>query len=120
MATNFHVELRKSNGNLHVSPKGDFDGSSASELVNVLHEQYDGKGRVFIDTNKLREMYPFGCAVFQCRLNPRRLPTDRLFFKGEKGHEMAPKGSKVLVTPDKERCGCNGDCAKCPCSQKKN
>lgn len=96
MSRNFQVAYKKSNGNLHVSPKGDFDGSSAWELVNLLHEHYDGKGQVFIETDDLRTMCPFGCSTFQCRLNLRRIPAERIFFKGEKGFEIAPKGSRVI------------------------
>lgn len=35
MSTNFQIEVKKSNGDLYVRPRGDFDGSSAWELVNI-------------------------------------------------------------------------------------
>lgn len=120
MSTNFQVAFKKSNGNLHVHPTGNFDGSSAWELINLLHEQYTGKGQVFVDTHGLREICPFGCSTFQCRLNQSRLPADRLFFKGEKGYEIAPEGSNVIVAPEKHKCRCNGNCANCHCAKKKN
>ena len=119
MSTNFQIEFRKSNGNLHVRPMGNFDGSSAWELINLLHEKYDGKGRIFIETRNLHKICPFGCSTFQCRLNLSALPADRLFFKGKKGFEIAPKGSKVIVVPEKHRFRCNGNCENCPCSGKK-
>jgi hypothetical protein len=97
MGANFQVALKRSKGNLHVVPRGDFDGSSACELVNLLHEQYDGKGCVFIDTDNLRDICPFGCSTFQCRLNQHRVPANRIFFKGENGLKIAPCGSKVMV-----------------------
>lgn len=118
MSANFKIEYRRSNGNLHVRPRGDFDGSSAWELINLIDEKYDGKGRVFIDTHNLREMCPFGCRTFQCRLSLGRLPADRFFFKGEKGFEIAPRGSKVIVATQERRCRCNGNCAGCRCSGK--
>ncbi len=118
MSANFRVAFKKSNGNLHVSTRGDFDGTSACELINLLHEQYDGTGRVFTDTHSLREMDPFGCSTFRRNLDKNRLPADRLFFKGEKGYEIALRGSKVIVPP-KEPCRCNGNCVNCPCSDKK-
>ncbi len=97
MSINFQVVFEKNNGNLHVNPKGDFDGNSAWELVNLLHEQYDGKGRVFIDTKNLCKICPFGCTTFQCQLNLSRIPADQLFFSGKKGYDIAPEGSKVIV-----------------------
>ena len=120
MSTNFQIEVKKSNGRLLVVPRGDFDGNSAWELVNLLHEQYDGKGQVVIDTRNLREMCPFGCSTFRCRLNQSRLPSNRLSFKGKKGYDIAPEGSKVVGSQKKHRCRCKGNCAKCPCSGEKN
>ena len=115
MSNNFHVEFEKSDGDLHVRPSGDFDGSSAWELVNLLHEQYDGQGRVYIDTGNLTALNPFGCSTFQCRLNRKHLPFERLHFKGEKGAEIAPKGSNVMKATRNHRC-C-GNCANCTCSR---
>ncbi|PID40167.1 MAG: peptidylprolyl isomerase [Proteobacteria bacterium] len=117
MSSNFHIDFKKNNGNLHVQPSGDFDGNSAWELVNLLHEQYDGQGKVYIDTDNLKEVCPFGCTTFQCRLNRRHLPFERLHFKGEKGTEMAPEGSNF----QKKRSGhrCCGNCTGCTCSHAK-
>jgi hypothetical protein len=120
MSTNFQIQFKKNNGNLHIQPKGDFDGSSAWELINLIHDQYNGKGRVFIDTRNLGQIHPFGSNTFQCRLNPRAIPADRLFFKGEKGFEIAPNGSRVIVNSQKAPCRCNGNCKECTCSGKKN
>lgn len=115
MSVNFQIEFKKSNGNLHVSPRGDFDGSSAWELINLVCEKYNGKGRIFIDAHNLGVICPFGCITFQCRFNLSRVPTNKLFFKGEKGFKMAPKGSRVLIMPEKHRCRCEGNCENCRC-----
>ena len=120
MSTNFQIQFKKNNGNLHIQPKGDFDGSSAWELINLIHDQYNGKGRVFIDTRNLGQIHPFGSNTFQCRLNPRAIPADRLFFKGEKGFEIAPNGSRVIVNSEKDHCQCNGNCEGCSRSGKSN
>jgi len=118
MKHHFHVDVKRRNGNLHIFAQGDFDGNSAWELINVLHDQYDGKGDVIIDTHQLKEMCPFGCSTFQCQLNLRRIPADRLCFEGEKGLEIAPRGSRVIATPSKNQCLCNGNCTHCHCSEK--
>jgi hypothetical protein len=112
MSINFQLALKKNNGNLHVTPKGDFDGSSACELINLLHEQYNGNGCVFIETDDLRDVCPFGCSVFQCRLNQRRVPADRLFFKGKNGLKIAPHGSKVIASQMSRPCDNITGCVK--------
>ncbi|MFH0727818.1 MAG: peptidylprolyl isomerase [Pseudomonadota bacterium] len=118
MNSSFTIEFQKRDGNLHVQPQGDFDGASAWELLNFLHEQYNGHGSVFIDTNRLRRIHPFGCDTFKCRLKPKRVPADRLFFEGKKGPELAPSGSKILASPENHVCRCNGRCAHCSCAEK--
>jgi hypothetical protein len=120
MSTNFQLQFKKSNGNLHIQTKGDFDGSSAWELINLIHDKYDGKGRVFIDTRNLGKIHPFGYNTFQCRLNLRAMPSDRLCFKGKKGFEIAPNGSRVIVDPEKNHCRYNGNCKGCTCTGKRN
>lgn len=118
MSANFQIEFKRSKGDLHVHPRGDFDGSSAWELINLLREKYNGKGRVFIDTHNLRKICPFGCSTFQGRLNLSRVPANKLFFKGGKGFEIAPKGSRVLIMPEKHGDQCKGNCVNCLCTGK--
>ena len=117
MSANFQIEFKKRNDNLHIRPLGDFDGNSAWELINLLQQHYDGKGRVFIDTHKLREMCPFGCSIFQCRFKYCRVPASCLVLNGKKGFDIAPKGSKVVVVPKKHHGRCKGNCTNCPCSK---
>ena len=118
MSVYFHVKIREQNGDLYVEPQGDLDGSSAWELINQLYEHYDGKGNVFIDTRHINEICPFGSNTFRCRLDPHRLPASRLFFKGIKGHDMAPKGSNIITSDSKPVCSCDGQCENCLCSGK--
>lgn len=119
MSTNFQVVFEKKNRDLHVKTRGDFDGTSACRLIDLLRQKYDGKGKVIIDTQHLRKVYPFGCSTFQCRLNMSRVPAKQLVFEGEKGFDIAPRGSKVTAAIRQRRRHCNGSCAGCPCLQDK-
>ncbi len=118
MAKPFEIKLKRVGNNLHLRPKGDLDGSSAMQLVNALHEHYNGVGRVYIDTDALGSIFPFGVQIFQKQLNPAHLPLNRLLFVGKKGLAIAPKGSKVIVASEKHVCRCNGKCTECRCSAK--
>jgi len=119
MSADFQIESKTSNGDLHLRPRGDFDGSSAYELLDFIHNKYDGRGRVFIDTNHLHHLCSFGCNTFRCGLNFSLLPADRIFFKGEKGFEIAPNGSRVIVAPGAKKHHCTGNCKNCRCSAEK-
>ncbi len=114
MSARFHIKHRKSGGNLHIYPEGDLDGSSAFQLTNLIRRKYNGKGRVFVNTEKIKEIFPFGKSVFQGQLDLRTLPADKLFFKGEKGFEIAPNGSRVIINRQHHH-KCKGNCRNCAC-----
>lgn len=115
-ASTFRIECTTDNGNLLVQPAGDLDGSTASELLNFLHDHYSGQERVVIETGRLRRLHPFGCATFRCRLNQSRLPACRLYFTGARGVDLAPDGSTVIAASKGEAYPCCGNCANCPCA----
>jgi len=70
---------------------GDFDGSSAHELLNVLEENRKYAVRVFIHTGNLKTVYPFGREVFQNNLSVHnRRSSPQLIFTGRNGRKIAP------------------------------
>jgi len=120
MQSKFSVQLRKSNGNVHIRPRGDLDGSSAWVLIHMIRENYSGKGRIFVDTQDLNEMHPFGCSILKCELTTQWIPPHCLFFKGQKGFEIAPNGSRVIIAAKSPQCLCRGNCKNCMCHMKKS
>ena len=83
MANNFKIAMQRNGGNLQLNLLGDFDGSSAFELYNALKENLSSARHVFINTEHLKEVYPFGRRVFIrnfLRLGHHR---DRIEFIGE-------------------------------------
>ncbi len=118
MSSRFTMTYRSKHGNLHVHTGGVFDGNSAWELINLLVDKDTGSGRIFIDTRALEDICPFGCHTFKTRMDFRAVLPSRLYFKGAKGFELAPSGSRVIVVPargkiqkrpDKSfRVGCSG------------
>ena len=69
MANNFHMFTHKTTETLHVKLTGDFDGSSASELVNALADNQNRYYQIFINTTELNNIHPFGQEVLQRRLS---------------------------------------------------
>ncbi len=65
MAMNFRIDTRETSlQSMDVRLFGDFDASSACELINVLDERVRRTSKVAIDTDGLRTVNAFGLEVF--------------------------------------------------------
>ena len=97
MACNFRVAVHRNSENLHLRLEGDFDGSSAHQLLQMLGENGKGAGKIFIHTNGLKQIHPFGAAVFQKNLNGFKKRKADLIFPGDKNSAIAPPGHRLLA-----------------------
>jgi hypothetical protein len=88
MASNFQIFSYKNRESLYLKLSGDFDGSSAHELFNMLKSYDTGFWKIFIDTNDLKTIDPFGREVFQKKLCSFNKKFKNLIFIGENGHEI--------------------------------
>ena len=68
MAANFGIQIRKRNNDLYMELKGDFDAISAYQVLKTLKRHYNGNEKVYMNTEKLRRISPFGVRVFQSDL----------------------------------------------------
>ncbi len=89
MATNFHMSSHKTRDSLHLKLEGDFDGNSAYELYETIKKYSRDYYEIFIDTNDLKAIYPFGSEVFQKKLGTLKQPLSNLIFIGENRHKIA-------------------------------
>jgi len=92
MASNFKIFIRKNNDHLHFRLVGEFDGSSAFELINTLKAHYSETGNVVINTCGLSSIHPFGLVVFQKNCPINHLSCG-LTFTGKYGNTIAPQGN---------------------------
>jgi hypothetical protein len=69
MSTNFKIATYRTHDSLHMKLSGDFDGSSAFELINLLKDKTTGYYNVFINTSELGNIYPFGKEVIHRKLS---------------------------------------------------
>ncbi len=95
MANNFKIFMHRNNDNLHLKLKGDFDGSSAFELIKVLEKQNSDVKKIFIHTCSLSSVHPFGREVFQNNCPNLNNPSNRLIFTGKYENKFAPQGSRL-------------------------
>ena len=89
MASNFQIYRHRTRDSLHLKLEGDFDGNSAHELINTLVEHGNGFHQIFIDTNDLNTVHPFGRDVFQKNIGRFNNKASSLIFIGDNGHQIA-------------------------------
>lgn len=91
MAKNFRIlSTEKSNRLVRIQLQGDFDGTSAHELINTLHKYLASYPKIAIDTEGLKSVNAFGLDVFSIRLKLLRRPYARIFFNGRYKTEFNP------------------------------
>jgi len=95
MASNFRILAHRNNDTLYLRLLGDFDGSSAFELINALKAHDCGAGQVVVDTCGLSSLHPFGLGVFQKKSSMNILCRD-LAFTGKYGDTMVPQRSELI------------------------
>jgi lysyl-tRNA synthetase class II len=91
MAANFKISVHRSSESLHLKLMGDFDGSSACELINVVKKNANGNCRVFIHTNCLKSIHPFDSVTFRQNLSEMKRRSFHILFTGEHASEIAPE-----------------------------
>ena len=89
MAINFKIFKHKSKNRVHLTLDGDFDGTSARELVNTLKTCGRDVDQVFIDTNGLRSVHPFGRVVLRRNLSGLCGRCTNLVFIGDHGRQLS-------------------------------
>jgi hypothetical protein len=97
MAGNFRVVVHRNSDSLHLRLEGDFDGSSAHQVLCMLAEKGCKARRVFIHTNGLKEIHPFGKAVFEKNINEFNRRWSNLVFTGERVSEIVPPGPWLIA-----------------------
>ena len=96
MASGFKITSNRSGESLQLILTGDFDGSSAWELIHSLKRNAKSFHEIIIDTNCLNEIYPFGVHTFHKILSDFRRDRIRLLFKGEKADQISPEKDMSL------------------------
>jgi hypothetical protein len=95
MAFNFKILIHKNSESLHLKLMGDFDGSSAYELLNILEVHGTRMNKTFIHTSGLKDIFPFGKTVFQNNFSSVNNISMNVIFTGDHAHQLAPEKREV-------------------------
>ena len=83
---NIHRRIDK----LTIRLAGDFDGSSAWELINAIRENLNNLKFVKIDTGELKMVHPFGREGFRNNIACVNNTRIRMQFSGPNALQIAP------------------------------
>jgi len=83
MAKNFKFLSDRIRDRISLKLYGDFDGSSACELISVLKNTRNGSNKIFIDTNNLNIIHPFGMDVFKKNLSVLDININNIIITGK-------------------------------------
>jgi hypothetical protein len=93
MASNFRIFKTRSCDTLHLKLMGDFDGTSAFQVLEVLKKNCFGAHRIIFHTDSLAHIHPFGIRVFQHSLSEIDRHSLQLCFAGDNAAAIAPLNS---------------------------
>lgn len=96
MAANFQIKLDRKSDNIRLKLCGDFDGMSAMMLICAIKDNYKSARKIYIDTNGLNNLLPFGQDVFRKNLLLPRSCSSKLVFLGNHGSTIAPNGAFAI------------------------
>jgi hypothetical protein len=96
MAANFKIFHRKKKSSLELRLKGDFDGTSACELLKMLGQKQGHLFTVLINTGGLKAIFPFGVDTFRNNLHVLKRRPIQLVFTGRNAAAIAPEGNHFL------------------------
>ena len=84
MARNFQITYYRYEDSIHLKLYGDFDGSSAHELLNHLKVRSHDTLKIYIHTDGLKDLHPFGLNTFFRGFRINDGYADRIEFTGKK------------------------------------
>lgn len=113
MSANFEIRIREAKDNLYMELKGDFDGSSAWELVNTIMLKDKGIGKIFVNTDNVGEVIPFGSAVFESLVGTGIIPKERLLFSDKKYLGQRLSKCRLLSGNGGDHCKYSGVSSNC-------
>jgi hypothetical protein len=89
MASNFGIAVAKSSYGYGLKLEGDFDATSAYELIYAIKKLPEGTVRISISTDGLRNIHPFGLDVFHRFMDGLNGQSSRIGFTGSHASRLS-------------------------------
>ena len=96
MASTFRILFNRNREKLNLELMGEFDGSSAYQLINTLKDNYGKNGGITVRTCGLSSIHPFGLVVFHKKWAVLTKKFRDITFTGKHGDTIAPPSSNLI------------------------
>jgi hypothetical protein len=89
MASNFGITVDKDRDGFGLKLAGDFDGTSAYELIYAIKKFPEDTVKISIHTHGLKNIYPFGLDVFHRFMSSLNGQSTRILFTGNNASKLS-------------------------------
>ena len=94
MASNFGIGIDKNSDGFGLKLEGDFDATSAFELIYAIKKLPEDTIKISIYTNGLKNIYPFGLDVFHRFMNSLNGQSIKIVFTGNNASQLSLENSR--------------------------
>jgi anti-anti-sigma regulatory factor len=89
MASNFEITVDKISDGFGLVLEGDFDATSAYELIYAIKKLPEDTLKISIYTNGLENIYPFGLDVFSNFMSSLNGQSTKIVFTGNNASQLS-------------------------------
>ncbi len=94
MASNFRIFIHRNGENIHLKLIGEFDGSSACQLMDTITQKAPARGNIYIHTSGLSTIHPFGKDLFREKVKRQHKTMGTITLTGEYATQLSFPGSR--------------------------
>jgi len=89
MASNFGIAVDKKSDGFGLKLEGDFDATSAYELIYAIKKLPEDTVKISIHTNGLKNINSFGLDVFHRNMSPLDGQSRKIVFTGNRASQLS-------------------------------
>ena len=95
MASNFGIATEKKGDGFVLKLQGDFDATSAYELIYAIKKLPDETVKISIYTNGVKDIHPYGLEVFHRNMRPFAGQYTKIVFTGNNASKLSLGNSQL-------------------------
>ena len=97
MASNFGIATEKKGDGFVMKLQGDFDATSAYELIYAIKKLPDKTVKISIYTNGVKDIHPYGLEVFHRNMRPFAGQYTKIVFTGNNASKLSLGNSQYHI-----------------------